>query len=55
MPKSDDKPQKVRPQILVESVTAARKIVSEKYGAALANSLSDGDVVDLAFQIITTK
>lgn len=55
MSKSDDKPQKVRPQILVESVTAARKIVSDKYGQALANSLSDGDVVDLAFQIIANQ
>lgn len=48
---ADDKTKKLRPQVLPISIATARRIIARHLNAELANSLSDGDAIDLALEL----
>lgn len=50
-PVADDKTKKLRPQVLPISIATARKIITRHLNAEIANSLSDGDAIDLALEL----
>lgn len=47
-----EKPKTTRPVVLVSSIAQARRIVAKEYTQAYADKLGDGDVLDLAMQIL---
>lgn len=49
---ADAKPKKLRPSVLPDTVEAAREIVREALGDRMAENLSDGDLIDIAFDLL---
>lgn len=51
-PKAKQTDPQIRPKVLIESVEIARQIVAQRFGAAMASTLGNGDVIDLAMKLI---
>lgn len=50
-----EKTKKLRPSVLPLTVDRARKVVAERLSQAVADSLGDGDVIDVAMELLTGK
>lgn len=50
-----DKTKKVRPSVLPLTVARARQFVAKRMSQAIADSLGDGDVIDVAMELLAQE
>lgn len=50
-----EKAKKVRPSVLPLSVARARQYVAQRMSQAIAESLGDGDVIDVAMELLAQE